>query len=73
MHEVERKQSDLTEEAYRSLGLAGGSDAKKMREKVGAILSVGYGNSKTFYKRLLTFGISLSELKDALEEAKNGK
>lgn len=73
LHEVEKKPSDLTEEAYRSLGLAGGNDAKKLREKVGAILSVGYGNSKTFYKRLLTFGISLSELQSALEEAKNGK
>ena len=54
LHEVEERQSDLT-------------------ERVGAILSVGYGNAKTFYKRLNTFGISLDELTHAVEEANSGK
>lgn len=73
LHEVEERTSDITEEAYRALGLAAGSGSKQLREQVGAILSVGYGNAKTFYKRLNTFGISLDELTRAVEEVKNGK
>jgi ribonuclease M5 len=44
-----------------------------LREQVGIKLRVGYGNSKQFYNRLHTFGVSLDELKQAVEEAKNGK
>ncbi|KRL90481.1 ribonuclease M5 [Lactobacillus kalixensis] len=73
LHEVEERQSDLTEEDYRRLGLAAGAGSKQLRERVGAILSVGYGNAKTFYKRLNTFGISLDELTHAVEEANSGK
>ncbi|RVU70359.1 MULTISPECIES: ribonuclease M5 [Lactobacillus] len=73
LHEVEAAKSDLTPAAYRQLGLAGGQGAKKLREQVGIILSVGYGNSQTFYDRLLTFGISLDQLQEAVKEVKNGK
>lgn len=73
LHEVDPQKSDLTKEAYRELGLAGGSGSRKLREQVGIKLSVGYGNSKQFYNRLYTFGVSLNELKQAVEEAKNGK
>ncbi|AEG41534.1 ribonuclease M5 [Lactobacillus kefiranofaciens] len=73
LHEVEPQKSDLTEDAYRNLGLAGGSGSRKLREQVGIKLSVGYGNSKQFYNRLHTFGISLNELRVAVKEAKDGK
>lgn len=73
LHEVKPQNSDLTEEEYRRLGLAGGAGSRKLREQVGIILSVGYGNSKQFYNRLHTFGIALDQLKKAVEEAKNGK
>ncbi len=71
LHEVKRTQKSLSLQDYRSLGLAAGPNSKKMREKVGAILSIGYGNAHTFYQRLLTFGIDLDELKNAVKEAQD--
>lgn len=73
LHEVEAKQTDLTYQRYRELGLAAGSGSKKLRERVGVILSVGYGNAKTFYHRLNTFGITYAELEKAVQEAKDGQ
>ena len=73
LHEVKKLKSDLTELSYRALGLAGGAGSKRLREKVGNLLSIGYGYSKTFYKRLLTFGITLAELQQACQEVKDGK
>ena len=73
LHEVDPQKSDLTETEYRKLGLAGGSGSRKLREQVGIKLSVGYGNSKQCYNRLHTFGVSLDELKQAVEEIENGK
>lgn len=70
LHEVSAKQT-LTQTDYRKLGLAAGPNSRKLREKVGAILSIGYGNAQNFYGRLNTFGISLDELKKAVREAKN--
>lgn len=71
LHEQKASPSNLSWEAYRQLGFAANPQAKKLREKVGARLSIGYGNAKSFYQRLLTFGISLAELKQAVEEAEN--
>ena len=73
LHEVELKKTDLSYDLYRSLGLAAGTNSKGLREKVGAILSIGYGNAKSFFNRLNTFGITSAELKQAVEEAKDGK
>ena len=73
LHEVSPQASDLTESEYRKLGLAGGAGSRKLREQVGIKLRVGYGNSKQFYNRLHTFGVSLDKLKNAVEEAKNDK
>lgn len=71
LHAVHQNKSDLSWPAYRTLGLAAGPNASHVREKVGITLSIGYGNARAFYHRLLTFGISLSELKKAVKEAKN--
>lgn len=73
LHEVEPEKSDLDYDVYSKLGLAGGMGARHLREQVGIILGVGYGNSKQFFKRLHTFGISMSELEEAVKEAQNGK
>jgi ribonuclease M5 len=43
-------------------------DAKGRREKLGAILGIGYGNSKTFLKRLNSFGITREEFEQALKK-----
>lgn len=72
LHEVEVNQNLISKEFYQKLGLAAGVGSKKLREQVGAKLSIGYGNGKTFYKRLNTFGISPEKLEQAVKEAKNG-
>ena len=48
-----------------------GRRSRQLREAVGIKLGIGYANSKRFYQRLQTFGISLAELKQAVEEAEN--
>jgi ribonuclease M5 len=49
------------EDLYRC-GLSGGADSAAERERVGAILGIGYGNAKTFIKKLNAFGIKKEEL-----------
>lgn len=71
LHESQAPLSDLTLAAYRNLGLSSGTSSRKLREQVGIKLRVGYGNAKQFYKRLHTFGISLAQLEQAVEESRN--
>ena len=52
----------LTMEDMSVLGLTGSSDARRRREKLGNLLSIGYGNSRTFLRKLNQFGISREEL-----------
>lgn len=42
-------------------GLIGGPRAKKRRERLGALLHIGYANGKQLYKRLRTFRITNEE------------
>lgn len=56
-----------------SFGLAGGDDSSKLRDKVGAALGIGYGNVKTFVKRLNSFGITREEFLDTLEKILEGE
>lgn len=49
-------------------GLAGGVDSSKLRDKIGAILGIGYGNVKTFVKRLNSYGVTRAEFIAALNE-----
>lgn len=69
LHEV-KETSDLTRFAYRQLGLEGRSDSRHLRELVGQKLRVGYGNSRQFFNRLRTFGISESQLAQTVKEVK---
>lgn len=73
LHEVESNEAELDYGVYRKLGLAAGSGSKHLRETVGNLLSVGYGNAKTFYNRLNTFGISEKQLEQAVRKVKDGK
>ena len=52
-------------------GLAGGPGAKEMREEVGKILGIGYGNVNTFTDRLNRYGISREEYNGAILTAGN--
>lgn len=48
-------------------GLSGGAESSKLRDKIGAALGIGYGNVKTFVKRLNSYGITRAEFMEALE------
>ena len=47
--------------------LAGGTDSSKLRDKVGAALGIGYGNVKTFVRRLNSYGVTREEFMEALK------
>lgn len=52
-------------------GLSGYADSKKMREKVGEILGIGYANSGAFIKKLKGFGITKEEFLEAVKKARD--
>lgn len=47
--------------------LAGGNDSSRLRDKVGALLGIGYGNVKTFVRRLNNYGVTRVEFMEALK------
>ena len=47
--------------------LSGGVDSSRLRDKVGAALGIGYGNVKTFVRRLNNYGVTRAEFMEALE------
>ena len=49
-------------------GLSGGVESSSLRDKIGAILGIGYGNVKTFVKRLNSYGVTREEFIAALNE-----
>ncbi|MFQ9893102.1 MAG: ribonuclease M5 [Emergencia sp.] len=49
-------------------GLAGTTEAKERRERLGNRLSIGYGNSKAFLRKLNQFGISREEFLKQAED-----
>ena len=50
-----------------ALKLAGGDDSSRLRDKVGAALGIGYGNVKTFVRRLNNYGVTRAEFTEALK------
>ncbi|CAM3148840.1 ribonuclease M5 [Lactobacillus bombicola] len=71
LHESKMQSSDLTRAIYRKLGLASDLNSRKLREKVGIKLRIGYGNAQQFYKRLQTFGVTSAQLEKVVEEVNN--
>ena len=73
-HKVEPYEEFTTEEIL-ELGLFGGHGAKKKRQELGAMLGIGYSNSKQFLNRLNNFGVTREEFDKAVEriEMKYGK
>ena len=47
--------------------LAGGVDSSKLRDKIGAALGIGYGNVKTFVRRLNNYGVTRAEFLEAVK------
>ena len=52
------------------LKLSGGADSSRFRDKIGAALGIGYGNVKTFVRRLNNYGVTREELQLAMRNAK---
>lgn len=50
-----------------ALGLSGFPEAAAKRDKLGGLLGIGYGNTKTFLKRMNHYGIRPEEIEKALE------
>ena len=63
----DRKDS-FTEEDLFNCGLIGCPEAKERRERLGNLLSIGYGNSKTFLKKLNQFNITKEDFYDKVKE-----
>lgn len=59
---------EFTERDLMANGLSGGSMASARRDKMAALLGVGYGNAKTFLQRLNTYGVTRAEFEAALAE-----
>ncbi|AEF26122.1 hypothetical protein STP_1674 [Streptococcus parauberis KCTC 11537] len=57
---------DITKEDLVKLGLLLGGDSRKRREYLGETLRIGYCNGKQLLSRLELFGISLTEVEDAM-------
>lgn len=53
-------------------GLSGTVDAAAKRDRVGALLGIGYGNGCQFVKRLNHFGITRNEWEAAVQKAEVG-
>lgn len=52
-----------------ALKLSGGADSSKLRDKIGAALGIGYGNVKTFVRRLNNYGITRAEFETAMRNS----
>lgn len=50
-----------------NLGLCGGTESAKLREKVGIAFHLGNGNAKTMLQRLNCLGITVEELKEVIQ------
>ena len=48
------------------LGLVGAGEASRRRDRLGGMLGIGYGNAKTFLKRLNHYGVTPKEVEDAI-------
>lgn len=62
---AEKAAMEFSPEDLREYGLAGGPLASKRRDDIGAVLGIGYGNSKAFLARLNHFGITREEFEKA--------
>lgn len=69
---------EKSEEIYTNVdlikyGLSAKSDSKEKRQKVAAILDIGFGNSKQFLNNLNKFKIKREELEKALKAVEDAK
>ena len=60
------QQDRYTLADLQELGLTGSPEAAQKRDKLGGLLGIGYGNTKTFLKRMNHYGIQPEEISRAL-------
>ncbi len=63
-----RAEEIFTMEDLIACRLAGSEEARGRREKLGNLLSIGYGNNKTFLKKLNSFNITKEEFYQKVKE-----
>lgn len=74
VHVLYEESSDLfSMKDLFAAGLSGTEAAAAKRDAVGAVLGIGYGNSKEFLRRLNHFHITREEWEAALRSAEEGK
>ena len=61
-------REEFTSAEMVNFGLSGGVESSSLRDKIGAKLGIGYGNVKTFVKRLNSYGVTRAEFLDAINE-----
>lgn len=64
------QKENVTMQDFIELGLNGNQKAKEKREYISKRFNLGYGNAKTILKRINMLNISLSDLKEALNDCK---
>ena len=73
-HYTDRQERDeFTEEDLYAAGLLGRSDSRERRQSLGAALGIGYGNGRTFLKKLNQFHISREDFEKKQKETEAGK
>lgn len=66
---TERNEEDVfTDSDIVMNGLSGRPDSRERREALGKILGIGYGNSKTFLKKLNAFSVTREEFEEGLKK-----
>ena len=65
---IEKPKENVSVMDLYELGLLGGENSSKLREKVGTKLHLGAGNAKTMRQRINCLGIDKEELRKVVEE-----
>ncbi|QCX33460.1 ribonuclease M5 [Caloramator sp. E03] len=63
-------RNEFTMDDLYKYGLLGEENSSILRDKVGAILGIGYGNGKQFLNRLNRYGITREEYESAIKKSK---
>ncbi len=58
----------VTISELQQLGLTAGVGSREKRERLGGILKIGYANGKQLHRRLMVFGISLEDFREAIKQ-----
>lgn len=71
-YELEEVQNTFSRADLIYYGLTGSENAASLRNRLGAVLGIGYGNTKQFLCRLNKYGISRDEFEAALGKILEG-